>query len=182
MGIKPLLTFYSSHFLRVFCLTFKDKEEISSFFKNYGYIIHCNKCGYRSSFQDNILEIPNRCPLCKEPETITYAGPLWINKIHDEELVNEMLTLNNDSQYKNQNRINKLLQMIKEENNQPLSSYNIHKLSKILKIPNLPKLDNIIAFIRKKGYYASRTHFDFLSIKTDMDINRIKASLLEIQN
>ncbi|MFX1456096.1 MAG: tRNA (guanine(10)-N(2))-dimethyltransferase [Promethearchaeota archaeon] len=182
MGIIPLLTFYSSHFLRVFCLTFKDRQTISSFFNNYGYIIHCNNCGHRTSFQDNILEIPNKCPLCKEPETITYAGPLWINKIHDEKFVNEMIILNNESQFKNQNRLNKILHLIKEENNHPLSYYNIHKLSKTLKIPNLPKLDNFINIIRRKGYHASRTHFDFVSIKTDMDINRIKATLLELQN
>ncbi|MHA2180011.1 MAG: tRNA (guanine(10)-N(2))-dimethyltransferase [Promethearchaeota archaeon] len=182
MGIIPLLTFYSSHFLRVFCLTFKDRRKISQLFKCYGYLIHCNNCGYRSVFQDNILEVPNSCPLCKETKKISYAGPLWIRNIHDLKLVNEMISLNNEFQYNNKNRIDKLLNIIKEEIDSPISFYNIHKLSKCLKISNIPKLNTLIDFIRKKGYLASRTHFDFISIKTNMDIKTIKETLVELKS
>ncbi len=182
MGIIPLLTFYSSHFLRAFCLTFKNRDEISKSFKNYGYIVHCNKCGYRSSFQDNILELPESCPLCKESRKIEYAGPLWINEIHDLKFLNEMITLNDELQYINEKRINKLLNLIKEEINSPISFYNIHKLSRILKISNTPKLTTIIETIRRKSYSASKTHFDFLSIKTNMNIVGIKETLLELND
>ena len=182
MGIIPLLTFYSSHFVRVFCLTFKDRNKISQFFKNYGYIVHCNNCGYRSILQENVLEIPYSCPLCKEAKKLDYAGPLWIGDIHDLKLVNDMIVLNDEFQYSNKNRISKLLNFIKEEINNPISYYNIHKLSKNFKISNLPKLNTLIDFIRKKGYNASRTHFDFVSIKTNMDIKTIKETLLELKN
>jgi len=182
MGIIPLLTFYSSHFLRVFCLTFKNRERISEFFKNYGYIIHCGNCGFRSSYRDNILKLPNVCPICKESDKIEYAGPLWINDIHQLKFVSEMSVLNNQFQYKNKNRINKLLNIIKEEIKMPTSFYNIHKLSKIFNISNTPKIDTIIDSIRKKGYQASRTHFDFLSIKTNMEIEAVKDILLELQH
>ncbi|MHA2280556.1 MAG: tRNA (guanine(10)-N(2))-dimethyltransferase [Promethearchaeota archaeon] len=181
MGIIPLLTFYSSHFLRVFCLTFKDRDKISQFFKSYGYLVHCNNCGFRSIFQDNLLEAPDSCPLCKEAKKISYAGPLWISDIHDLKLVNGMLDLNNQFQYRNKKRISKLLNLIREEINNPILYYNIHKLSKDLKISNIPKLNTIIEFIKKKGYQASRTHFDFLSIKTNMDINTIKETLIELE-
>ncbi len=182
MGIIPLLTFYSSHFLRIFCLTFKNKDEISKSFKNYGFIVHCNKCGYRSSFQDNILELPGNCPLCKESRKMEYAGPLWINDIHDLEFLNEIVGLNNELQYTNKKRIDKLLNIIREEVKNPISFYNIHKLSRILKISNTPKLNTIIETIRKKKYSASKTHFDFLSIKTNMNIVGIKETLLELND
>lgn len=180
MGIIPLLTFYSSHFLRIFCLTFKNRDKISQFFKNYGYLVHCNNCGYRSIFHENVLEVLDSCPLCMNVKKLDYAGPLWIGDIHDLKLVNDMLVLNNEFHYTNKNRIIKLLNLIKEEINNPISYYNIHKLSKNLKIANIPKLNVLIDFIRKKGYNASRTHFDFVSIKTNMDINMIKETLLEL--
>jgi tRNA (guanine26-N2/guanine27-N2)-dimethyltransferase len=180
MGIIPLLTFYSSHFLRIFCLTFKDKAKISQSFKSYGYIVHCNNCGYRSIYQENILDVPDSCPFCKDANKLRYAGPLWINEIHDLKLVNDMIVLNSESHYSNKNRINNLLNLIKEEINYPISFYNIHKLSQILKLSNIPKLNTFIDSIRKKGYLASRTHFDFLSIKTNMDINTIKETLIEL--
>ena len=181
MGVIPLLTFYNSHFIRVFCLTFKNKAKISQFFKGYGYLIHCNTCGYRSAIQNNILEVINKCPICKENDKIEFAGPLWVNKIHNVKFIEELIVLNEKSQYNNKKRINKLLNLVKEEILMPLSYYNIHKLCKNLKISTIPKLDLLINHVRKRGYQISRTHFDFLSIKTNMDIEMIKKVLLELQ-
>jgi len=180
MGIIPLLTFYSSHFLRVFCLTFKNRKKISQYFKDYGYLIHCNNCGYYSTFRDNILGLPNHCPICKEFNHIEYAGPLWVNEIHDLRFINEMILLNQEFQYRNKNRISKLLNLTQEEIKMPPFYYNIHKLSKNLKLSNIPKLEEILSKIKEEGYQSSRTHFDFLSIKTNMDIISIKNMLLEL--
>lgn len=180
LGIVPLLTFYSSHFLRVFCLTFKDRNKISKFFKNYGFIIHCNKCGYRSSFQNNILELLNKCPLC-DNEKITYAGPLWVGEIHEKHYIEEMISFNEKFQFNNQKKIKKKLYLAKEEIDMPISYYNIHKLCQELKTSLVPKLETIIYAIREKGFKISRTNFDFLSIKTNMGIKSIKKTLLELE-
>ncbi|MFX1289822.1 MAG: tRNA (guanine(10)-N(2))-dimethyltransferase [Promethearchaeota archaeon] len=182
MGIIPILTFYSSHFLRVFCLTLKNRKKISQYFKDYGYLIYCNNCGYRSTFRDNILGLPNQCPVCMNFNHIQYAGPLWVNEIHDLRFVNELILLNQEFQYRNKKKINKLLNLIQEEINMPPFYYNIHNLSKNLKISNVPKLTTILASIKGRGYKISRTHFDFLSIKTNMDIISIKDMLLELKN
>ncbi|MHA1913247.1 MAG: tRNA (guanine(10)-N(2))-dimethyltransferase [Promethearchaeota archaeon] len=181
MGIIPLLTFYNSHFIRIFCLTFKDQKRISQFFRAYGYLIHCKNCGYRTSIQNNILELPKNCPSCDNNNTFDYAGPLWVFNIHDTKFLDEMLNLNEESQYNNKKRIEKLLSYNREEVDMPIFYYNIHKLSKILKIPTIPKLDTIIETIKLKGFDVSRTHFDFLSIKTNMDIESVKEVLLELQ-
>ena len=180
MGIIPLLTFYSSHFIRVFCLTFKNRNKISQYFKNYGYLIHCNNCGYHSTFRDNILKLPNQCPICKRDNHIEYAGPLWINEICDLRFVKETILLNQELQYRNKKKMSKILNFIQEEINMPPFYYNIHKLSKNLKLTNVPKLDDLLLKIKEKGYQASRTHFDFLSIKTNLDIISIKNILLEL--
>lgn len=180
MGILPLLTFYNSHFIRVFCLTFKNRNEITKFFKNYTYSIHCNNCGFRSILQDDYFQPSLNCPVCKKNNYVDYAGPLWDSEIHDADFVNEMIEMNNHLNYNNKKRINKLLNLIKGEINKPIFYYNIHKLSKILKISNIPKLEEIISHIKNKGYQISRTHFDFLSVKTNMDNKSLKNMLLEL--
>ena len=180
MGILPLLTFYNSHFIRVFCLTFKNRNEITKFFKNYTYSIHCNNCGFRSILQDDYFQPSLNCPVCKKNNYVDYAGPLWDSEIHDADFVNEMIEMNNHLNYSNKKRINKLLNLIKGEINKPIFYYNIHKLSKILKISNIPKLEEIISHIKNKGYQISRTHFDFLSVKTNMDNKSLKNMLLEL--
>jgi len=63
----------------------------------------------------------------------------------------------------------------------PISYYNIHKLCQELKISLVPKLETIIYAIREKGFKISRTNFDFLSIKTNLDIESIKKTLLELE-
>ncbi|MFX0029282.1 MAG: tRNA (guanine(10)-N(2))-dimethyltransferase [Candidatus Hermodarchaeota archaeon] len=180
MGIIPLLTFYTSHFIRVYCLTFKNRKKITHFFKEYRYFFHCNNCGFRSVLKDENLKMPIGCPFCKKETNIDYAGPIWNGELHDANFINEMIELNKQFNYNNKNRIHKLLHLIKGEIEKPPFYYNIHKLSKVLKISNTPKLEEIIKLIKEKGYKISRTHFDFLSIKTNMDIISIKDILLQL--
>ena len=181
MGIIPLLTFYSNHFIRVFALTFKNQKKISEYFKKYGYIIHCKSCNYRISVENNILNIPNSCPLCNSSDKLDYAGPLWVDEIHDELFIKRILDLLNSSNYKNHKRIEKILNFALEEINMPISFYNIHKLTQEIKLNYVPKCEQIINTLKERGYKASRTHFDFTSIKTNMNIEKFKNYLLELK-
>ncbi|MFX0040624.1 MAG: tRNA (guanine(10)-N(2))-dimethyltransferase [Promethearchaeota archaeon] len=181
IGIIPLLTFYSGHFIRSFSLSFKSKKEITKYYKNIGYILHCNNCGYRSAFKYNILDLPKKCPKCDIYGDLDYAGPLWIGKLHNVNFIKKIMLFNNNSKSPNKKRIEKLLTYALEENDMPISYYNIHKLCQNLKLTSVPKINDIINRIKKLGYKASRTHFDFLSIKTDLDLPTIKNILLELQ-
>ncbi|MFX1411040.1 MAG: tRNA (guanine(10)-N(2))-dimethyltransferase [Promethearchaeota archaeon] len=181
LGIIPLLTFYSTHFIRVFVLTFKSKKKITHYIENCGYIIHCLHCGYRTILKGQNLHLSNECPLCNIKDSLDYAGPLWLEELHDNQFIKEILILNQNSGYKCKNRIDKLLNLALEENDMPVSYYNIHKLSQKLKLQFVPKMEVIQNIIREKGYRVSRTHFDFLSIKTNMDLILIKKSLLELK-
>ena len=181
LGIIPLLTFSYKHFIRIFALTFKNKKIITKFIKNYGYIIHCQYCGYRTTLKNQPLHIFEKCPLCNTKDTLDYAGPLWLEEIHDNQFIKEILILNQKIGYKCKNRIDKLLNLALEEINMPVSYYNIHKLSQNLKLPYVPKMHVIQNKIKEKGYKVSRTHFDFLSIKTNMGLNLIKDSLLDLK-
>ena len=173
MGINPILTFYYSHFLRIFALTYKDKRKISKSFENYGYIVHCNNCGTRSVMPNNLLKFKPKCSNCNNETSISYAGPLWIGEIHNADFIQKILDLNELKNYDNKDRIAKLLKMCLDEIEMPVTYYNIHRLSKTLALSNIPKIEEIIREINKEGFKASRTHFDFVSIKTDMDIGNI---------
>ena len=181
LGIIPLLSFYSQHFIRIICLSFKEVNEINNAFINYGYIIHCNKCGYRKAVNYDIVSLRSECPNCNSQEYLDYAGPLWIGEIHQKEFLKTLIELNQQLNLPNKKRLIKLLDIIKDEIEMPLSYYNVHKLSKNLKIESVPKLENIITLIRKEGYKASRTHFDFTSIKTDLDLQCLKELFLTNQ-
>jgi len=179
LGIIPILTFYSNHFIRVFALTIKDKNEISKNFINYGFIIHCNNCEYRTSIQNSLLNLPHNCPNCGESEKLNYAGPLWVGEIHESSFIEELLNLNSKFDYSNKKKIDKILTLILNEIDMPISYLNVHKLCQKLKLSNVPKMDKILDLIKEKGFKASRTHFDFTSIKTDINLGLLKKLLLK---
>jgi len=182
LGIIPILTFYSNHFIRVFALTIKDKKEISKNFKNYGFIVHCNDCGYRSTSKNDVLELGHICPNCGEKEKLNYAGPLWVGNLHNNNFIQEILSLNSKFSYSNQKKLDKILTFALDEFNMPAFYYNIHKLSQKLKLQKVPKMEDIIKIISKQGYKGSRTHFDFTSIKTDMKYEMLIKLILEKYN
>ncbi|MHA1677700.1 MAG: tRNA (guanine(10)-N(2))-dimethyltransferase [Promethearchaeota archaeon] len=173
IGIMPLLTFYSNHFMRIFALTFKGKKKINNSLKNHGYIVHCFNCENRMILKNNILEVPAKCSKCGENKRLDFAGPLWIEEIHDKNFVENLIILNQKSNFRLKRRLEKILRYMLEEINMPISYYNIHKLSKELNLKAVPKISHVIERINKEGFKASRTHFDFLSIKTTADKDSI---------
>jgi len=180
MGILPLLTFYANHFIRAFCLTFKNKEKISESFKNYGYIFYCSSCGYRMVINNIFFQIPRKCPSCGSIKKKDYAGPLWLGNLHQEPFINKVIAQNENLNYKNKKKILKLLTLAKDEIDMPVSYYNLHKLCQKLNLPYVPKIDDVISIITQQGYKVSRTHFDYLSIKTNMDLKSIENGLLKL--
>jgi tRNA (guanine26-N2/guanine27-N2)-dimethyltransferase len=182
LGIMPILSFYSNHFIRIFIITVKKKKRIIDYFSNYGYILHCNNCGYRAQISNNILEIHQNCPLCDQGDCLQYSGPLWIGKLHNEPFLREILFQNNRKNYLNKNIIEKKLKFALDEIQMPPFYYNIHNLCHKLKLKFVPKIKNVIETINNLNYKASRTHFDYLAIKTDMNILDLKALLVRLPN
>ena len=180
LGIEPLILLSSSHFLRFFGLTYKNKKKISQNFKNYGYIIHCRKCGYRAIININTLECYKSCPNCRLNDNIDYAGPLWIGEMYNEFFLKTLQEMNQQKSYFTKKKVEKILKYILQEIGMPISYYNLHKMSKNLKLKTLPKMDAIIEKIKEKGFKASRTHFDFTSFKTTMNIETLEELLFEI--
>ncbi|MFX1496607.1 MAG: tRNA (guanine(10)-N(2))-dimethyltransferase [Promethearchaeota archaeon] len=174
IGITPLLTFYSGHFLKIFALTYKGNKKIYSNFSTYGYILHCNDCGARSVYHENILIIPHHCPICKKNKALEYAGPLWIENLHNKVFLEKLIIQNLDTQFTNKSKINKILNIALKEMDMPASYYNIHKLCEKFKLSQVPKINLIIEKIENLGAQASRTLFDYLAIKTNIGIQKLE--------
>ena len=173
LGVLPLLTFYSNHFIRVFALTFNKKKEIFNRIRTYGYIIYCKSCGHRFKTNSNILNMPESCELCGAPLE-DFAGPLWTAELHDSKFLKQILALNNDSDFGIKDKAEKSLRFCLDECRMPVSYYNVHEICGELKKATVPSMDLLIEQIEKQGYRASRTNFDYTSIKTDMNIEELK--------
>jgi tRNA (guanine26-N2/guanine27-N2)-dimethyltransferase len=55
--------------------------------------------------------------------------------------------------------------------------YNVHALCKIQQLQSVPKMDDILARLRKAGHKAVRTHFTPVGIKTDAPYGAISEAI-----
>ena len=126
------------------------------------------------------MHIPQFCPVCNESETLNYSGPLWIGELHQENFLKQILLLNKEKNYSNEKIIDKKITYALDEIRMPPFYYDIHKLCQELKLSSVPKLNNIIESIKRKGFNASRTHFDYLAIKCNLNLSELKKNLLSL--
>jgi len=96
-----------------------------------------------------------------------YAGPLWTGQLYDTKLAEEICKNNKDKTNE------RFLKTILDESGYSLIGfYDIHAIAKKYKLA-IKNFDIIFNDVRKKGYFAARTHFSSLGIKTDMPISEL---------
>ncbi len=97
------------------------------------------------------------------------SGPMWLGKLWDKKLVGKMKKSAEDK------KVKKLLDDIYcEASVDSVGFYDIHALCKRNKLKEIPKIDVLIANLKKKGYKAARTHFSGHGVRTDADENVLK--------
>ena len=105
-----------------------------------------------------------------------------MGKLHNFQFVKLIQKINQSADFTQQQKLNKILKIISEETGMPISYYDIHKLCKKLNVSHVPKMDDLLTYIKKQGFKASRTHFEYTAIKTDMEISQLKEILLEMED
>jgi tRNA (guanine26-N2/guanine27-N2)-dimethyltransferase len=102
-------------------------------------------------------------PIIKQHGMFMDAGPMWLGPLWDPKLALKMYkenTIEDNNDF--------LLEIKNESKIDVVGIYDIPRLAKIYKIPKLPKQDDLIKNIKKKGFLACPTHIRENSIKTNM--------------
>ena len=111
--------------------------------------------------------------LLKQHQSIDGFGPLWTGTLWDASLVKKMIKKNKFSEHE------KFLEMIQEEMKiETVGFYDVHELSRELKLLGPPKHEKIMEKIVAKGFKVARTHFSKIGIKSDID----KVALVKLIN
>jgi tRNA (guanine26-N2/guanine27-N2)-dimethyltransferase len=108
-----------------------------------------------------------------------YTGPLWTGPIADQAFVERIIAESQTTMLKTKNRINKLLNQIKDEATAPITYYVIDKLSGKDDLP-APSNKAFIDALKKAGYQAVPTHFNPRGIKTDASATAMHKILKEL--
>ncbi len=92
------------------------------------------------------------------------AGPMWLGELHDKSTIKKMLTI---AKKKYPEHVKLLEILIEEASIKKTGFFDVHKLSKELKLSSPPPHKSIIQALKKKKIKSGRTHFSGTSIKAD---------------
>lgn len=175
--LKIMFSHSSEHYMRAYINVRKGSAKTDESLKNMGFIAHCSKCLFRTYKNGLYPAINERCPNCGEK--INLAGPLWLDKIQNEEFIGEMINFADEIELNRKNEAIDLLNKCLNEADAEITFYEVHKICKLLKI-SAPKLEDIMNSLKKEGFNVVRTHYNPLGIKTNADINEIKDIIMNI--
>ena len=81
MGIHPVFSHSTRHYIRTYVIASSGAKYAEETRESLGYILHCFGCLNRKVSRT----IKDRCDECSKK--FVYAGPLWIEEIHDDEFL-----------------------------------------------------------------------------------------------
>ncbi len=168
----------TEHYLRLYLTIGKGAKKTDESLNNLGYIAHCNNCLYRMAVPGLAPSIPGICPVCKG--NFRVGGPLWLGKLLEPDFIENMINIMPDLNLKMENEALKLLERCYEESNAPITFFDLHVVSKNLKISS-PPLHNVLEKLKANGFFASRTHFKPTGIKTNAPVDALKKIVLSLK-
>ncbi len=181
-GMKPIFAHSTEHYIRAYVVALKGITEAKEAMNALGFIAHCTNCHAIESNHGVINTLTKQCPTCQNKQRLL-GGPVWLGDLYNEKFVLKLKSEvdNNPVNYGSHKKMAKMLVLIEEEieaqnGNAGICFFDLHQISDKLNIPS-PKLDSVIAELKKKGFIATRTHFRNNSIKTNAPIDKIISAM-----
>lgn len=172
LALIPLLSHATRHYFRIYLRARRGAREADEILSQQGYISHCFTCGRRVATQGTVPELPNRC---KCGEKLTHAGPLWLGPLMDKGFIQRVVSDLALRNFKLCRQELELLNRCMGESEGPPAFYDVHDLSRRAGV-HPPRLAGILDKLRGLGYFASRTHFSDLGLRTDAPLDELIAS------
>jgi len=163
-GIIPLFSLSRAHYFKTVVEIGQGAEAAGQSMAELGWALFCPACGHRFIIKGLAVPLPASCEECGTKLKI--AGPLWVGPLWDRRFVKSMAALNEKRDYGQKKAIEKLLTTIYGEAALGPLFFDVHRLCSQLKATP-PRLDDLVAGLRKKGFKAARTHFRENSIRTN---------------
>jgi tRNA (guanine26-N2/guanine27-N2)-dimethyltransferase len=178
IGVSVVFSHSSNHYVRVYATIEYGAKKADESIKSMGYILHCFNCLHRETAKEPFLhEHSGRCSECDSK--LSMAGPLWLGKIFDKRFCEQMEEVAKKRNLRLGGKIEKMLALIENEAEAPVTYYVSDKLCANLNLPS-PPITKLVEALKNTGFQAYATHFDSKGIRTDASAMRIKELLQRI--
>ncbi|MEM3666452.1 MAG: tRNA (guanine(10)-N(2))-dimethyltransferase [Candidatus Bathyarchaeia archaeon] len=178
MGIEIVLSHSTDHYIRVYATLKYGAKRADDSIKNMGYILHCFKCFHREPVR-GLFQV-GRSGVCRKcGSKMDIAGPLWLGRIFDEKFCSLIGVEAKKRRFRLGMRVEKILNLIKNETDAPITYYVIDRLCDALNLP-VPPVKRVIEALKDYGFNAYQTHFNPKGIRTDASVVEVKEILKKI--
>jgi tRNA (guanine26-N2/guanine27-N2)-dimethyltransferase len=164
IGVHILFSHASDHYIRVYAQIGYGAKKADTSIKNLGYVLHCFNCFHRETANTLSPRFFEKCPECGSK--MSWAGPLWLEKIFDPKFCEALAEENRRTPLRNSQKISKLMSLAKEEAEAPVTYFVIDQISDKLALP-VPSVHAMLQSLRDNGFQAVPTHFNTRGIRTD---------------
>ncbi len=171
IGIRVVFSHSTDHYVRVYAVAHYGAKKADKSVQKMGHILHCFTCLHREISLGIFSPLKQKCSECGS--RISVAGPLWLDKIFDEEFCALMERELKGKKFKNQKIILKLLSLSRDEAGASPTYYMTDKICDKLNLP-IPPLIEVITELRKASFQATPTHFNTRGIRTDAPAKVVK--------
>jgi len=173
IALAPLLAHASRHYFRVYMRAMMGPKRVDELLAQQGYVSHCKACGRRVVSLGIAAELPGTCEC---GEKLGHAGPMWLGRIMDRGFVQRVASDLARRNFRLNQQAMVLLSRCIEESDGPPTFYEMHEIARRAGVQP-PKIAEVIAKLRGRGYFASRTHFSGTGLRTDAPLDEIISAL-----
>jgi len=178
MGIRIIFSHSTDHYVRIYAIAKYGAKKADENVKNMGYILHCFKCLHREPIKALFLiKHSGKCVECGSK--IDVAGPLWLGKLFDGQFCELVKKEVKRRTFKQGKKIRKILTLIENEVEAPITYYVVDKLCDTLNLP-VPPVKKVIEALKERGFQAFLTHFNSKGIRSNASASDMKELLLKI--
>ena len=169
----PLFTYYADHYIRGYYRLDKGARRVEQKLNQIGFIKYCPSCLNRFASMENASEV------CECGEDMNIGGPLWLGELSNEEYLDAMIAEFDELDYLQESRAEKIMRLVKGEQNYPVGFFDIDKVCKKVKIKSA-STEDVFTAVTAKGFRITHTHFGPRNIKTDAPVGELTEIFKEI--
>lgn len=177
-GISVLFSHSTAHYIRIYAAIHHGAKKADESVNELGHVMHCFNCLHRETAK-RAIPLSSSAICCECGAVMTVAGPLWLGPLADEAFCEAMEKETGLRMLKHEERIGKIITLVKSEAKAPPTYYVIDELCHKLgsRVPSVKKVEEAL---RETGYRSCLTHFDSGGLKTDASALKMKEILRRI--
>ncbi len=173
-ALEPQLCISHRHYFKVLARLRKGADGAVETAKTaMSYLVQCKHCLYHE-MHASAADLRTECPECGK--RMEWGGPVWGGKWAEPKSIERMIRLLSQRPYIEVGETGTVLKTILDECEGPALYYDLHELSSRHKRV-IPRAEDVVGKLREAGFFAARTHFSSVAIRTDAGLEDVLAEM-----